>query len=127
MLCQIKNLMIATHNKATGGNPGRQGQQSGQGGQTGSSSSDSGNQGQQSGASRGSQQGQQGQQGKINREVCLIVIARDSKAICPTVTVSRASKKKLLQMRDDSSYDDDQDTEHQNKKPQTGMRTQIAA
>ena len=34
---------------------------------------------------------------KVNREVCLIVIARDSKAICPTVTESRANRKKLLQ------------------------------
>jgi hypothetical protein len=35
---------------------------------------------------------------KINREAGLIVIARDSKAICPTGTASKVSKKKLLQI-----------------------------
>jgi hypothetical protein len=35
---------------------------------------------------------------KINREAGLIVIARDSKAICPTGTESKVSKKKLLQI-----------------------------
>src|SRR6478609_4946034 len=33
---------------------------------------------------------------KVNREAGLIVIARDSRAICPTGTASRVSKKKLL-------------------------------
>jgi hypothetical protein len=70
------------------------------------------------GASKDNQQGQ--------RDLCLIVITMDSKAICPIMTASKASKKKLLQgiihlMMMTRTQN------NQNTKLQTGIRTQPAA
>ena len=105
----------------TGNNPGRQDQQSGQGGQTGSGRSDTGNQRQQSGSSRGTAAN------RVRRAVCLIVIARDSKAIRPTVIASRANRKKLLQSRMLHLMTMTRTQSNQNKKRQTGIRIQTVA
>jgi hypothetical protein len=83
---------------------------------------------------RGSKAGQVGaiskvsKDSKVNRETGLIVIARDSKAICPTGTASRVSKKKLLPIVVIHLMMMTRTQNNQNKKLQTtGMRTRIAA
>jgi hypothetical protein len=63
---------------------------------------------------------------KVNREVCLIVIARDSKAI-PTVTARRDNKKKLLLIGVIHHMMMTRTQNNQNKKLQTGIRIQTAA
>jgi hypothetical protein len=62
-----------------------------------------------------------------NRAVCLIVIARDSKAICPTVTARKANRRKLLQDRMLHLMTTTRTQNNQNTKLQTGMRIQTAA
>ncbi|HYV55201.1 MAG TPA: hypothetical protein VE933_11515 [Chitinophagaceae bacterium] len=79
---------------------------------------------------RGSRAGQVGaisKDSKVNRETGLIVIARDSKAICPTGTASRVSKKKLLPIVVIHLMMMTRTQVNQNTRLQTGMRIQTAA
>jgi hypothetical protein len=63
--------------------------------------------------------------GKVSKEVCLIVIARDNKAICPIA--SRASRKKLLQARAQHHTTMTRTQNNQKTNHQTGMRILTAA